>query len=145
MNACRRCLTTLDFLTRTKQLIQGDATRIALDSSVQIVLTETMNTALGEEPQVAITRALMQQHRDAFLIPQSIRVDLALLDLEAEMSSFPVKVCNRTILGTVFELNRQIAIELVEENGVLPAATLRLPTRIAPRLVPCLTTTIQVF
>lgn len=133
------------FLPRTRQLICGDATTASLASEVHIILTETMNTALGEEPQVEITRALVRQHRDAFLIPQSIGVRLALLDLATELSHFPPQVCNRTDLGPVFELNRETAATLVEENGMLPAASIRLPGQMAPGFVPCVTTGIQVF
>lgn len=143
------CMTVIldhfGFLPRVRQLVHGDAITATLDSTVDLVFTETMNTALSEEPQVAITQALMRAHRNAILIPQSIRVELALLNIIAEASQFPPQVLERDILGMVFELNRESAIELVEENGILPAATLKLPNRISPGFVPCLTTTIQVF
>lgn len=133
------------FLPRVKQLIHGDATAIATDSPAQLILTETMNTALGQEPQVAITRALMQKHPDALLIPQSIRIDLTLLNIKAETSQFPAQVSDRIPLGLVFELNRQTALDLIEENGMLPANTIPLPDNTTPETTPCLTTTIQVF
>ena len=87
-----------------------------------------MNPALSGEPQVAITRALLRRHEDAFLIPQSIRIDLALLDLKTEYAYLPPRVCDRINLGPVFELSRRTANTLVEKNGILPAAGSVSPT-----------------
>lgn len=145
INCVEAILDHFQFLPRVRRLIAADATTVAFDDPVQVILTETMNTALSEEPQVEITRSLMKQHRNALLIPQSIRVELMLLDIQAEWSQFPAQVCDRTNLGMVFELNRRTAIDLVEKDGLLPAATIRLPSQIESRLAPCLTTTIQVF
>lgn len=133
------------FLPRVNQLIYDNATTIVLDSPVDLVLTETMNVVLSKEPQVEITRALMQQHPSASLIPQSIRIDCCLADLKTEISHFPHRVGERPFLATVFELNRKTALELVEENGLLPAAQVLIPHSIKPGFAPCLTTTIQVF
>ncbi len=145
IDGVRAMLDHFGFLPRTRQLVCGDATAVSLDSAAHIVLTETMNTALSEEPQVAITRALLRENPHATLIPQSIRIELALLDLAAETSHFPPRPSDRMVVAPVFELNRRTALDLTEKDGVLPAATVTLPSHFPPQLVPCLTTTIQVF
>lgn len=143
------CMTAMldhfGFLPRTRQLICGDATTVSLKTPVHLVLTETMNSALTREPQVAITRALLKKNPGATLIPQSIRIDVAMVDTAAEISHFPPKAGKRTIVAPVFELNRRTAIELPETNGMLPAATVTLPEHLPPQFTPCFTTTIFVF
>jgi hypothetical protein len=133
------------FLTRVRQMVCGDATVVELESSADVVLTETMNAALSQEPQVTISRALIRQHPDAILIPQSIRIDCVLLDIAKETSQFPPRIDKRMILGTVFELSRKSAIDLKEKDGLLPAARIRIPDHAKPGVAPWLATTIQVF
>lgn len=133
------------FSSRVRQLLVGDVTRIPFDSPADLILTETMNTALSQEPQVAISRSLMQRDPAAILIPQSIRIDLELLDLQSELSQFPPQVAERTFLATVFELNRRTAAELSEETDLISVGEVIMPDQIAPGLTPCLTTNICVF
>ena len=73
----------------------GDAMEVELQEAPDIVLTETMNQALYAEPQVQISRALMRQFPDAMLLPQEIRVELALVNSQAELSQFPLAVGER--------------------------------------------------
>lgn len=133
------------FVSRVRHMICGDATAVNIGTSADIILTETMNAALSQEPQVAISRALMQQHPNAVLIPQSIQVDCALLNIQLEATQFPPQVCDRINLGTVFELNRTSAVDLEENEGLLPAARIRIPDHVEPGLSPWLTTTVQIF
>ena len=133
-----------EFHSRVKQLVCGDVLRISIDSPADIVLTETMNVALSHEPQVEITRALMKNHANAILIPESIRVDVAMINIEQEHSQFPPQPLDRELLGTVFELDRKSAINLPEQNGFLPAGSVRVPDDQHANHVACLVTTVRV-
>ena len=133
------------FRHRVRQLVCTDATEFIAASEVDIVLTETMNCALSGEPQVAISRALLQRHPGALLVPQSIRIDLTLVNIAAERAHFPPQVCDRRQIATVFEFNRDSAVNLPEQNGLLPAASVEMPGSIPLEYYPCLTTTVQVF
>ena len=135
----------LKFLPGVRESICGDIAQVSLESTADLVLTETMNVALSSEPQVAITRALVRQHPDAVLLPQSIRIDLVLIDWAAESGSFPLQVGDRIVLGTVFELNARTAKELVEDNGWLPAGRIQIPDSVDPRYTLFLTTYLTVF
>lgn len=133
------------FLPRARQLVHGDATAINLESPVDLIVTETMNTALTSEPQVAISRALLRKNPAASLVPQSIKIDLALVDLAEESSHFPPRVCDRVFLGHVFELSASSALQSPEQSTHLPANTITLPSGAPPTSHLCLITTIQVF
>lgn len=132
------------FRDRVRQLICGDVATVSLNSAADVVLLEVMNVALYQEPQVEITRLLMRNHRGAILVPQSIRIDLAMVNLVREFGEFPPRAHERQFLGTVFELNHESAIELNDESGFLPAGRLRIPDDGSGEFVPCLLTTIQV-
>ncbi len=145
IDCIRSMLDHFDFLSRVRQLECGDACAIEIESPVDVILTETMNAALSQEPQVAISQALIRQHPTAMLVPQSIRVDCVLLNFAAETSHFPPQPGERQGLGTVFELNCTSALELKENAGQLPAARINLPSDIKNGFSPWLTTTVQVF
>ena len=54
------------------------------DAIPDILLCETMSTALEREPQVAIMRHLLGQAPDAVIVPESVRVDAFLVDTSKE-------------------------------------------------------------
>jgi hypothetical protein len=58
MECVKVLLDHFGFLPRTRQLVCGDATTVHWDSPADLILTETMGTALGREPQVTISQAL---------------------------------------------------------------------------------------
>ncbi len=118
------------------------------DTIPDIILSETMSTALEKEPQVAIMRHLLGQAPDAVIVPESVRVDAFLVDTseepdrvvpEGEGTPHP----DRIPLGTVFELNAAMIRSWRSLSGDrLPAGAIRLPAAPEPSYRPFLFTTI---
>ncbi|MFT4519790.1 MAG: hypothetical protein ACI9JM_002187 [Halioglobus sp.] len=67
------------------QAIRGDACLYKHDEDAHLVIAETMQKSLEQEPQFAVTANLAPQlGPDGIFIPQSIEVTLCLADLEHE-------------------------------------------------------------
>lgn len=94
--------------------------RIAPDAVPDVIVSETMNTALGKEPQVAIMRNLFAQAPQATLVPSAISVHVG---TEGNTSAEP---CAEW--GKVFEINAE---RIVDWQSIgeprLPAASITLP------------------
>ncbi|KAB8056768.1 hypothetical protein GCN74_22980 [Janthinobacterium sp. FT14W] len=106
------------------------AYRIPAGAMPDVVVSETMNTALGKEPQVAILRNLHAQAPSAALLPAAVTVHLG-LDRRN-----PGEPC--TDWGRVFALDADAMRAWQDEEGdSLPAASIRLPDVLeqAPRLL----------
>lgn len=128
--------------------------RIAKNHIPNIVLTETMNVTLRNEPQVTISRNLLLQAPQAILIPQEVSVELVQLDQGKEHSmvssdhqgEIPPPERERKFMGRVFTLNKSTIEQWVQEQGdTLPAATIELPQFLDPRLQLSLLTEITVY
>ena len=116
-----------------------------------IILSETMSTALEREPQVAIMRHLFGQAPDALLVPESVRVHAFLVDTEKKVTiivpdgegPLPKSQPERIPLGPVFELNAAAIRSWATHSGErLPAAAIEMPPSPEPRFQPFLLTTI---
>lgn len=101
-----------------------------------IIVSETMNQCLDEEPQVSILRNLSCQAPNARLIPRSVRISACLADSTGPPAPSgpqpgpdnPPTGRDRIPLGGVFELNRQnIMTWRHNHEDHLPAAGVRLP------------------
>lgn len=104
--------------------------RIAPDAAPDVIVSETMNTALGKEPQVAIMRNLFLQAPQAALVPTAIAVHLGLPGGARDAPSAD--------LGRIFEVNAANILAWAAEQGAsLPAASIRLPAALgrAPKLL----------
>lgn len=67
----------------------ADAIRYQIDNTPDIIISETMNYALMKEPQVAIFRNLSMQAPEALLIPESVQVDIKLINMSKEHIMMP--------------------------------------------------------
>ena len=119
-----------------------------------ILLCETMSTALEREPQVAILRHLLGQAPDSIIVPESVRIDAFLVDTSKEPDRIVPESQDlsgrwqpaRLPAGPVFELNASAIRSWAPLSGErLPAASIRFPP--APHLAyrPFLFTTIKTY
>lgn len=133
-----------------RQMVQADACvwQPAASDPIHIILTETMQTALEKEPQVAITTALSPFLEPAgFLIPEKISVRPGLLDPAKELERMsdtghsPGHYLH--LYEPVFELTRHTR---PPESGCYPPVDTSLQAAaIAARPQLCLFTEVQVF
>ncbi len=117
-----------------------------------IIILELMNACLAKEPQVAITRHLLQQAPDAIIIPQSITIDAELVNIEQEFkfktseqkgNSLPRE---RISLGKVFELSREtVNLWKNEQTDRLTASLIKIPHPLGSKFQPLLFTQIQAY
>lgn len=112
-----------------------------------IILSETMSTALEKEPQVAIMRHLLGQAPEAVIVPESVRLDVFLVDTSDEpervVSEGAGSQPGRISLGTAFELSAANVRSWKSLSGdSLPAADIRIPAAPGPSYRPFLFTTI---
>ena len=106
------------------------AFRIPAHAMPDVIVSETMNTALGKEPQVSIMRNLHAQAPLAALLPAAVAVHLGLARRQ------PEEPC--ADWGRVFALDAEALRAWRQVHGdSLPAASIRLPDVLdgAPRLL----------
>ena len=124
---------------------------IPSDAIPDIILSETMSTALEREPQVAIMRHLLGQAPDAVIVPASVEVDAFLVDTSKEIDVIVPETSDtsskwqtdRIPVGRVFELNASTIRSWASiSTDRLPAATIELPPPPGPHYRPYLFTTI---
>lgn len=132
LDYARELIAALGLDSRVADYICADAAtyRIPVDAMPDVIVSETMNTALGKEPQVAIVRNLHAQAPAAALLPAAVTVHLG-LDRRS-----PDEPC--TDWGRVFALDADALRAWQGEQGdSLPAASIRLPDVLeqAPRLL----------
>ncbi len=163
--------TILDLHTESIQSVRTIVSELGLECSVEsyvvtdacnytipprglpdILLCETMSTALEKEPQVGITRHLLGQAPDAIMVPESVRIEAFLVNTSDEPAmiipeSADPSGCrqpNRISLGPVFELSKAaIRSWASTETHRLPAQSIRLPLIPEPSYRPFLFTTIN--
>lgn len=76
LNAAEKLLKELDLADYVKQFVLADATNYIVDQSYDIVVSETMQAGLKNEPQVAIAQNLIPQCKsDTIFIPEQITID----------------------------------------------------------------------
>ncbi len=126
--------------------------QVQRDETPDVTVMEIMNACLEKEPQVAITRHLLDQAPQTILVPESVRVDAYLVDPSKEFTFVePQQTAtnsdrDRIFLGMVFELSREtVKLWKSENNALLPAASIQIPDRLENRYSPMLFTKIQVY
>lgn len=133
-----------------------DATRhtIPAGKAPDIIVSETMAVCLHNEPQVAIARNLLSQAPDAHMVPQSVSVEVCLMDWSREHQIMPSDYVGkvpepnrgRINLGKIFELNAA-NINRWQNIGddYLPAGRVTIPSPLECRYKPYLLTNITVY
>jgi hypothetical protein len=91
-------------------LLNADATGYQHTDAPQLIIVETMQKALEQEPQVAVTANLAPQlGLGGVFIPERITVELGLADLSGEAADIDRGgcgiACPRHLLGTMLELS----------------------------------------
>jgi predicted RNA methylase len=142
----------LDEHVMSYEVIDAMHYQVQPDKTPDITVMEIMNACLEKEPQVAITRHLLDQAPQMILVPESVRVDAYLVDPSKEFtlvdpqSRLTNTDRDRIFLGTVFELSREtVKLWRSENNALLPAASIQIPDRLENRYSPMLFTNIQVY
>lgn len=136
--------------------ICADATRyqIPTDRLPDVIVSETMAVALHNEPQVTIARHLLAQAPSALMVPQSVSVEVCLINWSREhvfmpadfVGEFPEPDRDRIHLGKVFELDAaNIKIWEGIAGDILPAGKVKIPSVLERRYKPYLLTDIVVY
>lgn len=101
----RKVIATCRAEAHIREIVQADATTYQVSSAVHMVVTETMQQALQDEPQVAITQNLAAQLvKDGILIPQRVTVHAGLFNC-AKMFELNVPDSIRRLLLKIFDLS----------------------------------------
>lgn len=134
----------------------ADATRYRIpeDKTPDVIVSETMAVCLRNEPQVSIARNLLSQAPHARMVPQSVSVEVGLLNWSKEhvflpadhVGEIPPPARDRIYLGKVFELDAA-SIHSWEglEGDRLPAGKVTFPSPLESRYRPHLLTRIAVY
>ncbi|WP_020571911.1 SAM-dependent methyltransferase [Neolewinella persica] len=137
------------FAPYLREIMQADASTLKLTEPevYDILLSETMQNTLKREPQVAITVNLLQQLRsDALLVPQSIVVELAAMDIRYRAM---IGVQEPIALGALMESSRQGLAEQISLNTAeltFPEVSLKISDEaLESKYSLALTTEIHVF
>ena len=88
---------------------QGDACTYQHPNTLHLVIAETMQKSLEQEPQFAVTANLAPQlHGDGIFIPENIQVQLCLAQKKSKGRTRTTKE-TRQLLGTLFNLDAKSA------------------------------------
>jgi len=131
------------FEDRVEGFEVGDAARFAFDSGEKpdIMIIEMLRPALASEPQVAVAINLGGQHPDSVLIPESVTVELALVNPGREFTTDGTEPGrDRINVGSVCTLDRRAILD-----GKLEPVVVALPDFDAARYRPMLLTTLTVY
>lgn len=137
-------------------VVCADATRyeIPAECCPDVIVSETMAVCLHNEPQVSVFRHLFSQAPEAKLVPQSVTIDMCLLDWSKEhvlvsadhVGDIPSPQRDRLNLGRVFELDGAniLCWQTIDED-YLPAGRVQIPEMVDGRYRPYLLTNIVVY
>ena len=149
ISAAKSVVQNLGLEPSVASFVTADACKYTIpeDAPPDIILSETMSTALEREPQVAIMRHLLAQAPGARIIPESVKVDAYLVDTSKDIDVIipenPASHPDRIPIAPVFELNAPDIHSWTQLTGDrLPAATIEIPPPPAPGYKPYLYTTI---
>ncbi|MBZ0091997.1 MAG: hypothetical protein K8F27_07225 [Sulfuricellaceae bacterium] len=149
-------IASFGFTPYLDEALCADATRYTIPANKQadVIVSETMAVCLHNEPQVAIARHLLGQAPEARMVPQSVSVEMCILDDTKEhvlmpaghVGAIPEPQRDRMHLGKIFELD---AANIRSWKGIegdrLPAGRVKIPSPLEKRHRPYLLTQIVVY
>lgn len=134
----------------------ADATLYTIPATEKpdVIASETMAVCLHNEPQVSIARHLLTQAPEARMVPQSVSVEVCMLDWAKEhvlvpsdyIGEIPAPQRDRIHLGKIFELDgASIRSWQLNNSDRLPAGRVQIPESLENRYRPYLMTRIAVY
>lgn len=156
LDRAQALIDSLGFSGHVAEYVCADATcyRMPDGQNPDVIVSETMAVCLRNEPQVSIARNLLAQAPEARLVPQSVSVEVYLLDPSKEFTLMPAghtgpvpePVRDRIHLGKVFELDAANIRAWKDLTGdSLPAGQVTMPSGQAKRYLPYLLTKIVIY
>jgi len=156
LSCAQHLIESFGFSDHVLEYVCADATRYRTPPNhlPDVIVSETMAVCLRNEPQVSIARNLLSQAPNARMVPQSVSIEVALLNGPKELvlmpsdhvGDIPLPKRDRVYLGTVFELD---ADSIRSWEGLagdrLPAGNVTLPTPLESRYRPHLLTRITAY
>ena len=133
LDALQEIISTLGLATSIGSIYHEDATTFKISKHYDIVVSETMQACLKNEPQVAIMQNLIPQlHETSVFIPQEITVDANLTNNKMEQdrifSQESTPSFHRISLGNVFKVNKDhLDTTLMKKQFVIPADVSEFP------------------
>lgn len=154
--SARSVVESLEFTEHITDYVCGDACHFDTTTHPEpdIIVSETMNVCLANEPLVMIACRLLSQSAAAIMVPASVHVDACLVDESKEFTlvdpndvgDYPVPNRDRVMLGKVFELNGENARRWGSSLGDrLPASRVVIPSPLEARYRAMLLTTVVVY
>jgi hypothetical protein len=156
LGSARNIVESLGFTGYIASYVCADACRYKIpdDAQPDIIVSETMNVCLWNEPLVTIACHLLSQSETAILLPSNVRIDACLVDDSKEFrllekDELPGNLMperDRVMLGKIFELNAENARRWGSPPGDrLPASRIKIPSPLENRYRPKLFTTVTVY
>ncbi|MCF2948649.1 hypothetical protein L0668_11070 [Paraglaciecola aquimarina] len=132
-------------------IINTDAANyvIQADAKPDVIVMEIMQNCLHKEPQVTVSRNLVIQAPSATLVPQSIRIELALINTQNDLahnqeSDSPL---SHKVLGEVFCLSKSSILNWQKQpsSNVLTGNKVTIQGPIEQGFQPMLKTQVTIF
>ena len=141
-----RLVENLDLSHHVADFVTADAGeyKIASDDRPDMIVIEMLRAALEAEPQVAVARHLLGQAPAAVMIPEEVRIDLALVNQSREFvvgDLSETAVRDRILIGTPLVLNKAALASLANPSRL----RLSIPEFDEAVYRPMLLTNIRVF
>lgn len=144
IDSAKSLLERFGFEHRVANCVVADASEHAIDAQKvpDIILVEIMRSGLTAEPQIAVSRHLVRQARDAILIPSNIRIDLDLIGPNRAIEQNEVLSLERDQIHIAEILSVDKETLFLNE---LPTTVIRIPEFDAERYRPMLCTEVCVY